>query len=155
MEEEGIEWLVELLHQVQLEQFFVRIRDELQVSRLQHFEYVQPEDLEKIGMSKPAAKRLLDIIKRKRLKSKLTKFLPGGRFGTIKKSPSIGGSVLSDSALTCLIQVKGFYYSIIQYVSYLFEIVKLSDIITKISLLSNYNKHMCEIFFVICFQSCV
>ena len=32
MEEEGIEWLVELLHQVQLQQFFVRIRDELQVN---------------------------------------------------------------------------------------------------------------------------
>ena len=32
MEEEGIEWLVELLHQVQLQQFFVRIRDELQVT---------------------------------------------------------------------------------------------------------------------------
>ena len=31
MEEDGIEWLVELLHQVQLDQFFVRIRDELQV----------------------------------------------------------------------------------------------------------------------------
>lgn len=155
MEEEGIEWLVELLHQVQLEQFFVRIRDELQVSRLQHFEYVQPEDLEKIGMSKPAAKRLLDIIKRKRLKSKLTKFLPGGRFGTIKKSPSIGGSVLSDSALTCLIQVKGFYYSMIQYVSYLADILKLSDVITIIFLLSNYNKHMCETFLFICLKSCV
>ena len=70
MEEESSEWLYELLLQVQLEQFYVRIRDELQVSRLQHFEYVQPEDLEKIGMSKPAAKRLLDIIRRKRFKSK-------------------------------------------------------------------------------------
>ena len=37
-------------------------------------------------MSKPAAKRLLDIIKRRRLKSKLTKFLPTvGKFGTIKR----------------------------------------------------------------------
>ena len=72
--------------QVQLEQFFVRIRDELQVSRMQHFEYVQSEDLEKVGMSKPAAKRLLDIIKRRRLKSKLTKFLPTvGKFGTLKR----------------------------------------------------------------------
>lgn len=110
MEEEGIEWLAELLHQVQLEQFFVRIRDELQVSRLHHFEYVQAEDLEKIGMSKPAAKRLLDIIKKKRLKSRFTKFLPAGRFNTIKKSASTGaglaGSLLSDPhALTCLIQV--------------------------------------------------
>ena len=61
-EPENSEWLLELLSNVQLEQFYVRIRDELQVSRLQHFEYVQSEDLEKIGMSKPAAKRLLDIL---------------------------------------------------------------------------------------------
>ena len=53
---------------------------------MQHFEYVQSEDLEKVGMSKPAAKRLLDIIKRRRLKSKLTKFLPTvGKFGTLKR----------------------------------------------------------------------
>ena len=53
---------------------------------MQHFEYVQSEDLEKVGMSKPAAKRLLDIIKRKRLKNKLTKFLPTvGKFGTLKR----------------------------------------------------------------------
>ena len=107
MEEEGVDWLLDLLQQVtldhvlscdpfakfdnilsqvQLEQFFVRIRDELQVSRMQHFEYVQSEDLEKVGMSKPAAKRLLDIIKRRRLKNKLTKFLPTvGKFGTLKR----------------------------------------------------------------------
>ena len=96
MEEESSEWLFELLHQVQLEQFYVRIRDELQVSRLQHFEYVQPEDLEKIGMSKPAAKRLLDIIKKKRLKNKFIKFLPVGKSGTIKKALS-GGAGGSES----------------------------------------------------------
>jgi len=122
MEEESIEWLYELLLQVQLEQFYVRIRDELQVSRLQHFEYVQSEDLEKIGMSKPAAKRLLDIIKRRRLKNKFTKFLPSvGKFGTLKKSSSSNnssdgvGGVLAGvgivagadpTALTCLIQDK-------------------------------------------------
>merc|ERR1740128_66792 len=42
-------------------------------------------------MSKPAAKRLLDLIKKKRLKNKLTRFLPVGRFTTIKKSASSGG----------------------------------------------------------------
>merc|ERR1719509_278252 len=42
-------------------------------------------------MSKPAAKRLLDIITRRRLKSKLIKFLPTvGRFGTLKKSATAG-----------------------------------------------------------------
>merc|ERR1719430_2821748 len=44
-------------------------------------------------MSKPAAKRLLDIIKRRRLKSKFTKFLPAvGKFGTLKKSQSSNNS---------------------------------------------------------------
>ena len=116
-EEDSSEWLYELLHQVQLEIFYVRIRDELQVSRMQHFEYVQPEDLEKIGMSKPAAKRLLDIIKRRRLKSKLTRFLPSvGRNSTLKKSfnsktaseaPSgVSKGPADHQALTCLIQDK-------------------------------------------------
>ena len=119
MEEESSEWLYELLLQVQLEQFYVRIRDELQVSRLQHFEYVQPEDLEKIGMSKPAAKRLLDIIKRKRFKSKFIKLLP--KSGTLKKITNVGGGGGGQSelgghgvrvagadhlALTCLIHDK-------------------------------------------------
>lgn len=36
------------------------------LSRLAHFEYVKSEDLEKIGMGKPAVRRLLDAIKRKR-----------------------------------------------------------------------------------------
>ena len=63
-------------------------------------------------MSKPAAKRLLDLIKRKRLKNKLTKFLPVGRFGTAKKLTSaavtgLGHTSAADpmAALPCLIQV--------------------------------------------------
>ena len=115
MEEESSEWLYELLLQVQLEQFYVRIRDELQVSRLQHFEYVQPEDLEKIGMSKPAAKRLLDIIRRKRFKSKFIKLLP--KSGTLRKITNAGGhsepggqsvrvAGADHLALTCLIHDK-------------------------------------------------
>ena len=71
---------------------------------------MQPEDLEKIGMSKPAAKRLLDIIKRKRLKSKFTKLLPVGKFGAgggYKKAvgAATASSFVPDLALTCLIQV--------------------------------------------------
>ncbi len=51
--EEGTEWLMELLTDVQLQQFFMRIRDELNVTRLSHFDYVKNEDLEKIGMGRP------------------------------------------------------------------------------------------------------
>lgn len=51
--DEGTEWLLELLTDVQLQQYFVRIRDDLNVTRLSHFDYVKNEDLEKIGMGRP------------------------------------------------------------------------------------------------------
>ena len=60
------QWLHELLVEVQLEQFYTRIRDDLQVTRLDHFDYVLSCDLENIGMGKPAARRLLDTVKKKR-----------------------------------------------------------------------------------------
>lgn len=51
--DEGTEWLLELLTEVQLQQYFLRIRDDLNVTRLSHFDYVKNEDLEKIGMGRP------------------------------------------------------------------------------------------------------
>lgn len=51
--DEGTEWLLELLTDVQLQQYFLRLRDELNVTRLSHFDYVKNEDLEKIGMGRP------------------------------------------------------------------------------------------------------
>lgn len=45
----------------------------------------------KIGMAKPAARRLLDIIKKKRRKSMVTKLLPG-KLGTLTKKRPIPGS---------------------------------------------------------------
>jgi hypothetical protein len=51
--EEGTEWLLELLMEVQLQQYFLRIRDDLNVTRLSHFDYVKNEDLEKVGMGRP------------------------------------------------------------------------------------------------------
>ena len=51
---------------MQLEQFFTKLRDELQVTRLSHFDYVKTDDLEKIGMSKPSARRLIDACKKRK-----------------------------------------------------------------------------------------
>lgn len=51
--EEGTDWLLGLLVEVQLQQYFLRIRDDLNVTRLSHFDYVKNEDLEKIGMGRP------------------------------------------------------------------------------------------------------
>lgn len=42
-EEEGTEWLFELLKEVQLEQFFTRIKDELQVCM--HIQYAHNDNL--------------------------------------------------------------------------------------------------------------
>lgn len=49
-EGDGVEWLLKLLRDVQLEQFFTRLRDDLQITRLSHFDFVKPEDLERIGL---------------------------------------------------------------------------------------------------------
>ena len=46
--EDNAEWLLHILKQVQLEQFYVRIRYHLQISRITHFDYVTPDDLEKV-----------------------------------------------------------------------------------------------------------
>ncbi|XP_077862762.1 activated CDC42 kinase 1-like [Saccoglossus kowalevskii] len=65
-EEESLDWLEELLEEVQLEKFFRPIRDDLHITRLSHFDYVKGEDLERIGMSRPGHRRLFDAIKKKK-----------------------------------------------------------------------------------------
>ena len=54
-QEDSAEWLLHILRQVQLEQFYVRIRDHLQISRMSHFDYVTPDDLEKVGNDKESS----------------------------------------------------------------------------------------------------
>lgn len=60
-EETGIEWLCEILRETQLTQFLAAIRDDLQITRLEHFDYAKAEDLEKIGLSKPGKMRTVII----------------------------------------------------------------------------------------------
>jgi len=120
---EDVRWLLDILRSVQLEQFFARVRDELQVTRLDHFEFVQPEDLEKVGMARPAARRLLDLVRRKRRKMLVGRLLPAPlqqRFvgGTIRRAQMAAeradAAAAADSqdglpalhALTCLIHDK-------------------------------------------------
>ena len=86
-----------------------------QVTRLAHFDYVQAEDLEKIGMSKPGVRRLLEAVKKRKTqqwkRNILTKLIPAaGNTGGSKTSTSRKG-VHSDEghislSLTCLIQEK-------------------------------------------------
>lgn len=81
--EEGTGWLLELLSEVQLQQYFLRLRDDLNVTRLSHFEYVKNEDLEKIGMGRPGQRRLWEAVKRRKAmckrKSWMSKVFSGKR----------------------------------------------------------------------------
>uniref|UniRef100_A0A673YSA7 Activated CDC42 kinase 1 n=1 Tax=Salmo trutta TaxID=8032 RepID=A0A673YSA7_SALTR len=110
MTEEGTEWLVDLLTDVQLQQYFLRIRDELNVTRLSHFDYVKNEDLEKIGMGRPGQRRLWEAVKRRRAlckrKSWMSKVFPGKRTDSDSDPQQLRGTlpILTTPALTCLIR---------------------------------------------------
>ncbi|KAI5092647.1 activated CDC42 kinase 1 isoform X3, partial [Silurus meridionalis] len=124
--EEGTEWLLELLMEVQLQQYFLRIRDDLNVTRLSHFDYVKNEDLEKIGMGRPGRvlyirqRRLWEAVKRRKTMCKRKSWMskvfsgkkPDGDFqpqatSTFRKlsstPPPADGQ---QQALTCLISEK-------------------------------------------------
>ncbi|XP_069500848.1 non-receptor tyrosine-protein kinase TNK1 [Ambystoma mexicanum] len=66
MPEDNTEWLHQLLREIQLEKFYSKIRDDLNVTRLSHFDFVRPLDLDHIGMGKPAQRRLFEAIKRRK-----------------------------------------------------------------------------------------
>ena len=71
------EKLIELLRDVQLDTFADSLRDRLQVTRISHFDHVKVKDLEKIGMSKPAIRRLMDAVaKHKRAEHIRKSFTP-------------------------------------------------------------------------------
>ncbi|KAL0966857.1 hypothetical protein UPYG_G00301030 [Umbra pygmaea] len=128
--EEGTQWLLELLMEVQLQQYFLRIRDDLNVTRLSHFDYVKNEDLEKIGMGRPGQRRLWEAVKKRKAmckrKSWMSKVFSGKRldggdfqqaaptssFRKLSPTPPLGveggPQPLSphQQALTCLISEK-------------------------------------------------
>uniref|UniRef100_A0A3B5LHX9 Activated CDC42 kinase 1 n=1 Tax=Xiphophorus couchianus TaxID=32473 RepID=A0A3B5LHX9_9TELE len=118
--EEGTEWLLELLTEVQLQQYFKRIRDDLNVTRLSHFDYVKNEDLEKIGLGRPGQRRLWEAVKRRKAKRKtwMSKVFSGKRIEgefpqqgqlafTFRKLSLTPPLCLGDGqALTCLIPEK-------------------------------------------------
>uniref|UniRef100_A0A8C5MZZ4 Activated CDC42 kinase 1 n=1 Tax=Leptobrachium leishanense TaxID=445787 RepID=A0A8C5MZZ4_9ANUR len=116
--DEGSEWLLELLSEVQLQQYFLRIRDDLNITRLSHFDYVKNEDLEKIGMGRPGQRRLWEAVKRRKAmckrKSWMSKVFSGKRpdsefppqpQSTFRKPPS-PPLPEGQQALTCLISEK-------------------------------------------------
>lgn len=53
MMDHDTQWLYQLLASVQLERFYIRMRDGLNVTRMEHLNYVKEADLEQIGISRP------------------------------------------------------------------------------------------------------
>ncbi|EDW34737.1 GL12825 [Drosophila persimilis] len=111
-------WLEDLLREVQLEQFLERIRDDLQVSRLPHFDYVHDEDLVRCGLGKPAIRRLLEAVRKKKAhqwrKNILSKLIGGGKQPSSKKQASAtrDSTQGNGTQLTCLIHEKGHHHGL-------------------------------------------
>uniref|UniRef100_A0A8C9ZAX4 Tyrosine kinase non receptor 2 n=1 Tax=Sander lucioperca TaxID=283035 RepID=A0A8C9ZAX4_SANLU len=105
--EEGTDWLLELLTDVQLQQYFLRLRDELNVTRLSHFDYVKNEDLEKIGMGRPGQRRLWEAVKRRRALYKRKSWMSKVQTRPLPQgASSSAGPAYSESgaSLTCLLR---------------------------------------------------
>jgi activated CDC42 kinase 1 len=82
-----------------------------QVSRVSHFDYVTTEDLMGIGISKPAARRLLETVKKRKgtLKKKIIQTFINSSGNTNKERASIEKIVehpnkIDTNTLTCLIK---------------------------------------------------
>lgn len=113
--ESETDWLEDLLIDVQLEQFLSSIRDQLQVTRLAHFDYVHADDLEKIGLGKPAVRRLLEAVRKRKTqqwrRNILSKLIGGGKQQPSQRSKSQQQQPQSEAvpsvlSLTCLIHEK-------------------------------------------------
>ncbi|XP_030152163.1 non-receptor tyrosine-protein kinase TNK1 isoform X2 [Lynx canadensis] len=104
-------WLLRLLRDIQLAQFYRPILEELNVTRPEHFDFVKPEDLDGIGMGRPAQRRLAEALKRHRsgLKSKNWVYKILGGFVPEQKetTPPADSPLLSlpepEGGLKCLI----------------------------------------------------
>ncbi|XP_041628170.1 non-receptor tyrosine-protein kinase TNK1 isoform X3 [Vulpes lagopus] len=103
-------WLLWLLRDIQLAQFYRPILEELNVTRPEHFDFVRPEDLDSIGMGRPAQRRLTEALKRHRsgLKTKNWVYKILGGFTpeqkeTIPPSDSPPALPEQEGGLKCLI----------------------------------------------------
>ncbi|XP_020484826.2 non-receptor tyrosine-protein kinase TNK1 [Labrus bergylta] len=106
--DQDTQWLYSLLAEVQLEKFYLRVRDGLNITRIDHFAYVKESDLESIGISKPAQRRLWEALKRFKIKSRsrLPKQLSRGPDGPEQLGGGVPAQIQEGGsrALPCLIQ---------------------------------------------------
>ncbi|XP_072543857.1 non-receptor tyrosine-protein kinase TNK1 [Salminus brasiliensis] len=110
MMDQDTQWLYQLLAEVQLERFYLRVRDGLNVTRIEHLDYVKEADLEQIGISKPGQRRLWDAVKRYKTNMRPRSWMAkvfSGRGSEGGEQWNGGGSGQGPEmgrALTCLIQ---------------------------------------------------
>lgn len=64
--EDSTGWLREILEEVGLVQFHSQLTNQLQLTKLAHFDFVSEEDLIQLGISKPASRRLLAAINKRK-----------------------------------------------------------------------------------------
>ncbi|KAL4631490.1 activated CDC42 kinase 1-like [Arapaima gigas] len=106
--DQDTQWLYQLLAEVQLERFYLRVRDGLNVTRIEHFTYVKDADLEQIGIGKPGQRRLWDAVKRYKMvlrpRAWMNKVMPGRGPDGGNQWAGVGPGVETGRCLTCLIQ---------------------------------------------------
>ncbi|XP_075906716.1 non-receptor tyrosine-protein kinase TNK1 [Nelusetta ayraudi] len=102
--DQDTQWLYQLLSDVQLEKFYMRVRDGLNITRVEHFAYVKESDLEQIGISKPAQRRLWDALKRQKTKSRagILKVMGGRSVDSGDQWSAAGPAQASDSTARTL-----------------------------------------------------
>ncbi|XP_054880382.1 non-receptor tyrosine-protein kinase TNK1 [Poeciliopsis prolifica] len=105
--DQDTQWLHQLLAEVQLEKFYVRVRDGLNITRVEHFNYVKESDLEHIGISKPAQRRLWEALKRYKTASRSRGWIPrvfnsrdgGEQSGPVQPQERTAARLIQDSEL--------------------------------------------------------
>uniref|UniRef100_A0A3P9PFW8 non-specific protein-tyrosine kinase n=1 Tax=Poecilia reticulata TaxID=8081 RepID=A0A3P9PFW8_POERE len=104
--DQDTQWLHQLLAEVQLEKFYVRVRDGLNITRVEHFNYVKESDLEHIGISKPAQRRLWEALKRYKTASRSRGWIPrvyageqSGPVGPVQPQERTAPRLIQDSEL--------------------------------------------------------
>ncbi|XP_019951204.2 non-receptor tyrosine-protein kinase TNK1 [Paralichthys olivaceus] len=103
--DQDTQWLYHLLAEVQLEKFYLRVRDGLNITCIEHFSYVKESDLEQIGISKPAQRRLWEALKRYKANSRSRPWMPKVFSGRVLDGgEQAQGQEGGGRALPCLIQ---------------------------------------------------
>ncbi|CAF1037794.1 unnamed protein product [Adineta steineri] len=110
--EDGLHRVIEVLSETDLSGYLSRIRDDLQVTKLSHFEYVQANDLERIGLSKPAIRRLLATIKQKQRSSNTKKQLSNTT--SLPSSSSSNSCLISPSSLNLSVTLGSGHFGIVR-----------------------------------------